>query len=205
MKILKETTSILNNKIRLYGGKKNNHTLVIGVFHGDEPQGKFLIEKYISENLDSPLLFVPCLNPDGMAENKRTNANGIDLNRNFPTENWEYTARDEFFGGERPASEIETKFVMEVIEEYKPTLILTLHPPFKVVNYDGDAKEISKKISKIIKYPVEENIGYPTPGSFGTYAGVEKKIPAITLELDETCPVEELVSPVFEIFKLLEN
>ncbi len=205
MKILKETTSILNNKIRLYGGKKNNHTLVIGVFHGDEPQGKFLIEKYISENLDSPLLFVPCLNPDGMAENKRTNANGIDLNRNFPTENWEYTARDEFFGGERPASEIETKFVMEVIEEYKPTLILTLHAPFKVVNYDGDAKEISKKISKIIKYPVEENIGYPTPGSFGTYAGVEKKIPAITLELDETCPVEELVSPVFEIFKLLEN
>ena len=205
MKILKETTSILNNKIRLYGGKKNNHTLVIGVFHGDEPQGKFLIEKYISENLDSPLLFVPCLNPDGMAENKRTNANGLDLNRNFPTENWEYTARDEFFGGERPASEIETKFVMEVIEEYKPTLILTLHAPFKVVNYDGDAKEISKKISKIIKYPVEENIGYPTPGSFGTYAGVEKKIPAITLELDETCPVEELVSPVFEIFKLLEN
>ena len=205
MKILKETTSILNNKIRLYGGKKNNHTLVIGVFHGDEPQGKFLIEKYISENLDSPLLFVPCLNPDGMAENKRTNANGIDLNRNFPTENWEYTAQDEFFGGDRPASEIETKFVMEVIEEYKPTLILTLHAPFKVVNYDGDAKEISKKISKIIKYPVEENIGYPTPGSFGTYAGVEKKIPAITLELDETCPVEELVSPVFEIFKLLEN
>lgn len=205
MEILKETTTILNKKIRLYGGKKNNHTLVIGVFHGDEPQGKFLIEKYISENLDSPLLFVPCLNPDGMAENKRTNANGIDLNRNFPTENWEYTARDEFFGGERPASEIETKFVMEVIEEYKPTLILTLHAPFKVVNYDGDAKEISKKISKIIKYPVEENIGYPTPGSFGTYAGVEKKIPAITLELDETCPVEELVSPVFEIFKLLEN
>lgn len=205
MEILKETTTILNKKIRLYGGKKNNHTLVIGVFHGDEPQGEFLIEKYISENPESPLLFLPCLNPDGMAENKRTNANGIDLNRNFPTENWEYTARDEFFGGERPASEIETKFVMEVIEEYKPTLILTLHAPFKVVNYDGDAKEISKKISKIIKYPVEENIGYPTPGSFGTYAGVEKKIPAITLELDETCPVEELVSPVFEIFKLLEN
>lgn len=104
-----------------------------------------------------------------------------------------------------PQARLKSKFVMEVIEKYKPTLILTLHAPFKVVNYDGDAKEISKKISKIIKYPVEENIGYPTPGSFGTYAGVEKKIPAITLELDETCPVEELVSPVFEIFKLLED
>lgn len=92
---------------------------------------------------------------------------------------------------------------MEIIEEYKPSLILTLHAPFKVVNYDGDAKEISEKISKIINYPVEESIGYPTPGSFGTYAGIEKKIPTITLELDETCPVEELISPVHKIFDIL--
>lgn len=148
-------------------------------------------------------LFIPCLNPDGMQLGKRTNANGVDLNRNFPTQNWEYTARDEFFGGERPASEIETRFVMEIIEEYKPSLILTLHAPFKVVNYDGDAKEISEKISKIINYPVEESIGYPTPGSFGTYAGIENKIPTITLELDETCPVEELISPVHKIFDIL--
>ena len=164
-----------------------------------------MIEDYINKNPESGLYFIPCLNPDGMQMKKRTNASGVDLNRNFPTGNWEYTSHDEFFGGERPASEIETKFLIEVIKELKPKIILTLHAPFKVVNYDGDAKEISKKISAIIKYPVEENIGYPTPGSFGTYAGIENKIPAITLELDETCPVEELISPVHKIFDMLES
>jgi len=89
-----------------------------------------------------------------------------------------------------------------VIEQYKPELIITLHAPYKVVNYDGPAKEIAEKISEIIKYPVEASIGYPTPGSFGTYAGIERQVPTITLELDETCPVEDLINPVHEIFDL---
>ena len=140
-----------------------------------------------------------------MALKVRTNSNGVDLNRNFPTKNWKITEQNEFFGGTEPASEIETKFIVNIIEKYKPELILTLHAPFKVVNYDGDAKEISEKISKIINYPVEASIGYPTPGSFGTYAGIEKKISTITLELDEECPVEDLIEPVEKIFKLLEK
>lgn len=204
MKILEKTFSKNNAKITLLGPDNFKNILVIGVFHGDEPQGKFLIENYLKEN-ESRLLFIPCLNPDGMTENKRTNSNGVDLNRNFPTNNWELTEKNEFFGGKTPASEIETKFLVNIIDKYKPRLILTLHAPFKVVNYDGDAKEISKKISKIINYPVETNIGYPTPGSFGTFAGIEQGIPTITLELDEKCPIEDLITPVNQIFRLLEN
>lgn len=204
MQILEKTLSKKQNPIILLGNKNSKPVLVIGVFHGDEPQGKFLIEEYLKENNDSRLLFIPCLNPDGMAQNIRTNANGVDLNRNFPTKNWELTEKNEFFGGESAGSEIETKFMTEIIEKYNPELILTLHAPFKVVNYDGDAKEISEKISKIINYPVEPSIGYPTPGSFGTYTGIERKIPTITLELDEECPVENLTEPVHKIFKLLE-
>ena len=109
----------------------------------------------------------------------------------------------EFFGGEKPASEIETQFVIDIINEYKLEIILTLHAPFKVVNYDGPAEQLAEKISKIINYPVEPNIGYPTPGSFGTYAGVERQIKTITLELDEECPQDDLVKPVFEIFDCL--
>lgn len=205
MQTLKKTFSKNHNEIVLLGNDNFKNILVIGVFHGDEPQGKFLIEQYLKENNDTRLLFIPCLNPDGMAQNTRTNANGVDLNRNFPTQNWELTERNEFFGGESAGSEIETGFITEIIEIYNPELILTLHAPFKVVNYDGNAQEISEKISQIINYPVEPSIGYSTPGSFGTYAGIEQKIPTITLELDEECPVENLTEPVHKIFRLLEE
>ena len=136
---------------------------------------------------------------------KRTNANDVDLNRNYPTKNWQLTEKNEFFGGESPACEIETKFMVEVLEEYKPEMILTLHAPFKIVNYDGPAKEIAEKIGQIINYPVEASIGYPTPGSFGTYCGVERNIPTITLELDEEIPVQDLLKPVHEIFDMLSE
>ena len=210
MNILQSATTKLGNKISLIGGSGEGKVLVVGVFHGDEPQGKYLIEKYI-EQKKSNLIFIPCLNPDGMVENKRTNANGVDLNRNFPTKNFGQdgsAAGDNpasYYGGKEPASEIETKFVIDVIEKYKPKAIITLHAPYKIVNYDGPAQDIAQKISDIIHYPVEASIGYPTPGSFGTYCGVERDIPTITLELDEEIPVEQLEQPVFEIFDMFEK
>ena len=193
-----------NNEIILTGAK-NFKILVIGVTHGDEPQGYFLISEYLKQNPNSSLGFIPALNPDGMKINNRVNANGVDINRNFPTKNWEQTEKNEFFGGETAGSEIETKFLIEIIEEFSPKLILSLHAPFKTVNFDGNALEYAEKISEIMNYPVQEDIGYPTPGSFGTYAGIEKQIPTITLELDEECDVKELISPVFRVFKYLET
>lgn len=193
------------NSINLFMNKEHNSVLVLGCMHGDEPQGEYLINEYIKENPDTKLMFVPCVNPDGVNAKTRVNSNGVDINRNFPTKNWELTEKNEFFGGNSPASEIETKFLVEIIEKYEPKFILTLHAPYKVVNYDGDALEIAEKISKIIGYPVEASIGYPTPGSFGTWAGIEKKIPTITLELDEEIDVKELRKPIFEIFEMLEK
>ena len=203
--VIKTTKTKSDNTIQLIANTDYKRILVIGVFHGDEPQGEFLINEYIKRNSATRLLFIPCLNPDGKALNSRTNSHGVDLNRNFPTKNWELTEKNEFFGGDNPASEIETRFLTEVIDRYMPELILTLHAPFKVVNYDGPAEEIAQKISEIINYPVEKSIGYPTPGSFGTYCGIEKNIPTITLELDEKCPVQDLIEPVHKIFELLEK
>lgn len=157
-------------------------------------------------------LFIPCLNPDGLQLNRRTNANNVDINRNFPTKNWgknegdNATCDDEttnYFGGKSAGGEIETQFLIDTINKYTPNLVMTIHAPYKVVNYDGPAKEIAEKISNIIKYPVEASIGYTTPGSFGTWAGVERNIPTITLEVDEKIQVQQLVKPVFEIFDYL--
>lgn len=205
MQILKQTKTNNKNELLLLGGSfSNNPILVVGVVHGDEPQGEDLINRYLAAN-ESDMLFIPSLNPDGKQLGRRTNSNGVDINRNFPTKNWELTEKNNYFGGESPASEIETKFLAEVIEEYKPRLILTLHTPYKIVNYDGPAKEISEKISEIIGYPVEESIGYPTPGSFGTYAGVERNIPTITLEMDEEEAINSLYPKVKKIFEYLEK
>lgn len=212
MQILKKIYSKNNNEIQLIGinGITEAKTiLVIGVFHGEEPQGKFLIENYLKNTQLSHknnLLFIPCLNPDGFAQNKRQNANGIDLNRNFPTINWQKVDKDsEYYGGEAPASEIETNFVMEIIEEFQPDVILTIHAPYKVVNFDGPANEIAEKISEFVGYPTSSDIGYPTPGSFGNYAGVERNIPTITLELDEEVNVNEFIAPINQVFDYLAN
>ncbi len=189
IKSIKTCTGNEIELIELSGANWAKTVLIIGVFHGDEPDGEFLIRKYL-ENCTkyegkNRILFVPCLNPDGKALKTRTNANGVDLNRNFPAKNWEKSNKDEYFGGENPGSEIETAFVCEIIEEFSPDAILTLHEPYKVVNFDGPAENLAADISRITGYPVQNDIGYPTPGSFGTYCGIERNIPVITLELPE--------------------
>lgn len=204
--ILKKTYSKNNNEIALieqFNEKFDKTVLIIGVVHGDEPQGKFLIENYLNVSLPlkrdtrstNKLLFIPCLNPDGLALGKRENSNLVDINRNFPTLN----NKKDF------SLEIETKFIIDIIEEFSPDIILTFHAPYKVVNYDGPAEKIAEKISQITGYPVSNDIGYPTPGSLGTYAGVEKNIPIITLELDEEIDVKDLVQPVNKIFDYLSK
>lgn len=203
--VLEEVKSAEGNNISLCALLSNkdlnkNKTLIIGVVHGDEPQGELLINKYMEEHENKNLLFIPCLNPDGRNKGTRTNSNNVDINRNFPTNNWERTEYGNYYGGAQPTSEIETKFLVNIIEKYKPLAIITLHTPYKIVNYDGPAQELAGMISDIIGYPVEPSIGYPTPGSFGTYAGVERSIPTITLELDEYASIESLYEPIEEIF-----
>lgn len=190
--------------MNLYGNTVNPSVLVIGVFHGDEPQGEYLINKYLNKLPNTNLLMIPRLN----SSNTRVNKNGVDLNRNFPTKNWEHSEKNEYFGGERPASEEETRFIIDTVEKFNPKVILSLHAPYKVVNYDDGNSEnliIIDKISEIMNYPIEPSIGYPTPGSFGTWAGIEKGILTITLELDEEIDVAKLEEPVFKVFELLEG
>ena len=202
---LENTITEQGNEIALFGlSDTKNQILVIGVVHGDEYQGEYLIKKYMKETKKEDILFLPCLNPDGRDLKTRTNSNKVDLNRNFPTRNWVLGERDNYFGGEKPASEVETRFLCEIIDKYRPSSIITLHTPYKIVNYDGPAKELAEMISMIMNYPVEESIGYPTPGSFGTYAGVERNIPTITLEMDEEINVDELYLPIKKIFDKLQ-
>ena len=89
----------------------------MGAFHGSEPRSaelaiefaELLFADYHSE-LDCKVVIVPIVNPDGLYFGLRTNAKGIDINRNFPTKNWtkKYKRRSNY-PGKFPASEPETR------------------------------------------------------------------------------------------------
>ncbi|WP_372650226.1 DUF2817 domain-containing protein [Draconibacterium sp.] len=181
--------------------------LIIGVFHGEEPQGEYVINRYLEnanfENINNHLNFIPCLNPWGKERGVRGNHNGVDLNRNYPTKNWIETDKDENYSGKQPASEIATQQMIDLLEKLKPEIILTLHAPLKCVNYDGPAKELAAKISEFCDYPVIADLGYPTPGSFGTYCGIERNIPTITLEYDDEEDYESIYNKTEKIFDWL--
>lgn len=180
-------------------------TLFIGVFHGDEGISGDLLHRFI-EHLQAsdfagdpidftrqPVLIVPVLNPDGLASETRMNANAVDLNRNYPTPDWQEENRNTiYYSGPSAASEPETRLVMELIEQYRPEKIITVHSPYKVINFDGPARALADAMAAESGYEVVESIGYPTPGSFGTYAGKEKKLPVITLELPENEPLDQV-------------
>ncbi len=185
-----------NNEVRLFCAEPHyfeKTLLIIGVMHGDEWQGEPLVERLmLDEPTTNKILYIPCLNPDGKAKNTRQNANRVDLNRNFPTQNWRISWNPHYWGGWSAASEIETKFLMDIIDKHKPDAVLTLHNPYRIVNYDGPAEEIAREMSNLTSYPLQQDIGYPTPGSFGTYCGVERNIPTITLELPDESNLDKL-------------
>ena len=168
--------------------------VVFGGFHGDEPKSVRLVEN-LRELLGEEVLpvearrwiLVPCVNPDGAMRRTRRNARKVDLNRNFPTRNWSIgNPRSRMYGGPRPASEPETRAIIRLLESCSPGVIVTVHSIDRnrfCNNYDGPGRSIAQKLSRYNRYPVTATIGYPTPGSFGNWAGVERGIPTITLEL----------------------
>ena len=90
------------------------------------------------------------------------------------------------FGGHEPAGEPETRAVIEIVRRCTPSAIVTIHSIGNdrfCNNYDGPGKKLAWAMHASNRYPVRANMGYPTPGSFGTWAGRELNIPVVTLEL----------------------
>ena len=169
-----------------FGGAGSRRALYIAAIHGDEISTVAPVERLIRHLETHPecvetweVIAVPTVNPDGVARGTRRNANGIDLNRNFPTDNFRASA----IHGGRPGDESETRALIGLIDRYPPDVIVTLHAPVGCVDYDGPARELAERMSRRCGLPVKR-LG-AKPGSLGSYAGVERAIPTITLELRE--------------------
>jgi len=178
----------------VFGAADRSTSLIFGGFHGDEPKSVHVARQLIDLLRRTPgavgrrrWVVVPVVNPDGFESRKRRNANGVDVNRNFPTANWTRgSKRSRMFGGEVPAGEPETRAVIRAVERFEPDRIVTIHSIGLnrfCNNYDGPGRALAGAMRRCNRYPVTANIGYPTPGSFGTWAGAERDIPTVTLEL----------------------
>jgi len=166
-------------------------TLVLGGMEGDESAGSYVVQRleaYLDRHdgleASATAVLVPQVNPDGLARDTRVNARGVDINRNFPTADWHsHPAAPRFTPGPQPASEPETRIVIQLISRLHPCQIITIHAPFHQLNIDGPAMALARIMQRFDHYRITTYIGYPTPGSLGTYAGKERHIPVVTLEL----------------------
>ena len=84
--------------------------------------------------------------------------------------------------GAAPLSEPESRFLAELVDGEAPARIVAVHQPFRCVNYDGPAALLAARLSAACGWPVWTDVGYPTPGSFGSCFGVDRGIAVITLE-----------------------
>lgn len=182
-------------------GVKGPITLVFGAIHGSEPNSGDLARRLLDYLLEHPehysarrVAIIPVANPDGLVRNQRTNEHKIDLNRNFPALNWAESKSGPNFGGEAAASEPETQAIIKSVELLNPHRIISIHAITRgreCNNYDGPGADLANLLKSKNGYRVAKTIGYPTPGSFGSWAGVDRQIATITLELPHDLPGEE--------------
>ena len=167
--------------------------LVIGGIHGDELSSTSLVLHWIQHATQTPAnvhwRFVPLVNPDGMLRDvpRRTNARGVDLNRNFPTPNWDKEAPHYWkdrtrndprrYPGPKSLSEPESKWVHDEMERWKPDLIVSVHAPYGVLDFDGPTSP-PQRLGRLYL----DQVGI-FPGSLGNFGGVHKRVPVVTIEL----------------------
>lgn len=195
-------------------------TLVLGGVHPDELTPINLAFRFAEALQKDKGLFAqhrvvvaPLVNPDGffMFPARRTNANGVDLNRNFATRDWWSAAWQwwkqrrnsdpRHFPGTAPETEEGTRFQVDLMTRFEPDKVVSIHAPLGFLDYDGPGDNKRKNLSSFEKrardlayvvsrnsnnYRVLDFVFYP--GSLGNFAGNERQVPTVTLELSSTNP-----------------
>ena len=179
------------------GNAKNpKKIMVLSLIHGDETGagslGRFWLERLRKVSPRNSWRIIPVANPDGVALKTRTNASGVDLNRNFPTADWSSDAQNFWkkeahgsvrkFPGSTAGKESEVQCVIKHLEDFKPDFVISIHTPLKVLDFDGP--HVKKPSYSYLPWKSLGNF----PGSLGRYLWVERKVPVLTTELKDDLP-----------------
>ncbi|MCX5690537.1 MAG: succinylglutamate desuccinylase/aspartoacylase family protein [Planctomycetota bacterium] len=164
--------------------------LIAGI-HGDEPEGlsalrEIRIELSHARHAEhTTVRLLEDLNPDGTVRGSRTSSTRVDLNRAWPASN----------APARSVVEPEVAAALSDMERFAPHLIVVLHSarsgPF--VNFDGPAEAWAARFvqgantqlslaGQPARWRVQPEMGYPTPGSMGSFWGKDRSLPILTIE-----------------------
>jgi len=183
------------------GTSKNPKRIFVkSLIHGDEVMSGVVGRSWMArlEKIDprNTWRIIPVVNPDGWKAKSRTNARGVDLNRNFPTAKWDDEAITYWkkkmksdprrYPGPKANSEPETECLMKHFADFKPDFLISVHTPLGVLDLDGPRLPAPK--FQPLPWMSLGNF----PGSLGRYMWVDQKIPVLTIELKGSEDVKRL-------------
>jgi murein peptide amidase A len=179
---------------------KGKKVLTISLIHGDEfpsgSVGRAWMSRLNTIDPRNTWRVIPLVNPDGLKAKTRYNAQGVDLNRNFPSKDWATEALKYWetannkdkrrYPGPTAVSEPETRCLVKHIEEFKPDFIISIHTPLGVLDFDGP--KIGNPGFKPLPWVGLGNFA----GSLGRYMWVDNKVPVLTIELKGNSGIQRL-------------
>ena len=185
--------SVLGLPLEVWRPTGECRLLVFAAIHGEEPETTYALSRALRQLSEPPehCAVVLAANPDGLTRGTRGNARGVDLNRNFPSEDWQprpVTHRSTIEDvsdillstGEAAASEPETRALLSLIRELEPRAVIALHAPLACID-DANVSALGRRLAQRTGMPLVRDVGYPTPGSFGSW-GSDHGVPVVTYE-----------------------
>jgi protein MpaA len=171
-------------QVELYG-TRGPIIYLLAAIHGNErsavtwgERARAYLMGGLAERVGVRVVFMQATSPDGIHYASRRNVNNVDLNRNFPADNFDTTAG----GGSRPLSEKESRVIYHLVQNTSPEAVISVHCCVPTLDYDGPARSLAQAMARESGFPAER-LG-SRPGSMGSWVGLTLKKGIITVEFD---------------------
>lgn len=175
-------------------GTSSVRVLFVGGVHGNEAGTRVAnaFAQYLTAHPSAcprgiEIDVLACANPDGFVLGRRWNANGVDLNRNFPGPSWRPMRGTGGASGLFPASEPETQAMIHALDRGY-IRVVSLHSRRGLVDFDGrGGYTIARRIGRAAHVRVRR-LGNSArySGSMGHYVPESLRIPIVTWELSSS-------------------